>query len=225
MKIEDLEHADTRRILEWSFSTYGEDRIALSSAFGPSGVVLMHLASQVCPGARVFFVDTDFHFIETLAMVERLQAAMDVRIEVVRPAISVEDQADRFGEALYRTDPDRCCALRKVAPTQRVLRGLDAWLSALRRDQGPSRAATPVYEAKAVDGRPVAKINPLVRWTHADVWGHIVDHGLPYNPLHDADYPSVGCAPCTRPVQVGGDERAGRWAGTGKTECGLHTLI
>ncbi|MCB9547467.1 MAG: phosphoadenylyl-sulfate reductase [Myxococcales bacterium] len=225
MRTEELEHADTRRILEWSFQTFAPDRIALSSAFGPSGVVLMHLASQVSPGVRVFFVDTGFHFIETLAMVDRLQAAMDVRIDVVRPAISVEDQAERFGEALYRSDPDRCCALRKVAPTQRVLRGLDAWISALRRDQGPSRAHTPVYEGKAVDGRPVAKINPLVRWTNADVWGHIFDHGLPYNPLHDEDYPSVGCAPCTQRVVPGGDERAGRWAGSGKTECGLHTLI
>ena len=225
MGIDELELADTRRILEWTFQTFGQERVALSSAFGPSGVVLMHLTSQVAPGARVFFVDTGYHFAETLALGEQLQARMNLRIEIVQPALTVVEQAERFGADLFRTDPDKCCALRKVAPTQRVLRGLDAWIGALRRDQGETRARTPVYETKLVDGRPVAKVSPMVRWTNKDIWGHILAHDLPYNPLHDQDYPSVGCEPCTRPVTIGGGERDGRWAGTGKTECGLHTLL
>lgn len=225
MRIEDLELADTRRILEWTFRTFGTERVALSSAFGPSGVVLMHLASQVSPGARVFFVDTGYHFAETLEMAERLQARMNLQIEVVKPTLTLEAQAEQYGPDLFRTHPDQCCAIRKVAPTQAVLRGLDAWISALRRDQGETRAQTPVYERKQVDGRPVAKISPMVRWTNKDIWGHIFAHNLPYNPLHDEGYPSVGCAPCTSPVAIGGSERDGRWAGTGKTECGLHTIL
>lgn len=213
-----------RDTLAWVFDTYG-DRAALSTAFGPSGVALMHLAGEVNPGARVFFVDTGFHFDETLAMVERAHAAMNVTIEVLTPRISVEEQALVHGDQLYIIDPDRCCALRKVEPTQRMLDGLDAWVTALRRDQGPSRARTPIVEHKQHGGRTLAKVNPLVRWTSKDVWRYVIAHDLPYNPLHDQGYPSVGCWPCTQAATDPGDERSGRWAGKGKTECGLHTMI
>ncbi len=179
-----LEDASAEEALTWAYSTYG-DRAGMSTAFGPSGVVLMHL-------------------------------------EVVDPTPRALVEGDR----LHVFDPDRCCALRKVEPTQRVLAGLDAWLTALRRDQGPTRARTPVVEIKErPGGTPLAKVAPLARWTRKDVWRHIFTHELPYNALHDRGFDSVGCAPCTRPSTDPADERSGRWVGHAKTECGLHTMI
>lgn len=225
MALADLEAADARSILEWTYTHFDPERVGLSTAFGPSGVALMHLASTVYPGARVFFIDTGFHFPETLQMVDRIRERLPVDLQVITPTLSVDEQARRHGDALYVINSDKCCALRKVEPTQRMLKGLDVWFTALRRDQGPSRANTPVVQRKTVDGRPLLKIAPMVRWTQRDVWAHLFAHELPYNPLHDQDYPSVGCQPCTQPVSAGQDERAGRWAGKGKTECGLHTMI
>lgn len=224
MSVPEFESAAPSDILRWAYETFG-DRVALSTAFGPSGVALMHLAARVNPGARVFFIDTGFHFDETLEMAERVQRRLAVSVEILRPDLTVAEQAERFGDELYVVDPDRCCAMRKVEPTRRMLAGLDAWITGLRRDQGPTRADTPILDVRPVDGRTVYKISPLARWTRKDVWRHIFTHDLPYNPLHDQGYPSVGCAPCTRPVEAGGDERAGRWAGRSKTECGLHTRL
>lgn len=220
----DLEGASPRAVLEWAFETYG-DRAALSTAFGPSGVVLMHLAAEVNPGARVFFIDTGFHFPETLQMVDRVRERLAVDVQVLSPAITVTEQAAQHGDALYVINPDQCCEIRKVEPTRRMVSQLDAWVTGLRRDQGPSRADTPVLDRRLIDGRTVVKLSPLVQWTRKDVWRHIFAHGLPYNPLHDRDYPSVGCWPCTRPVGAGSDERAGRWSGRSKTECGMHTAL
>lgn len=220
-----LESSTTEEVLAWAYSTYG-DRVAMSTAFGPSGVVLMHLASRINPGAKVFFVDTGYHFEQTLQMVERIDQHLAVDIEVVRPQLTVEAQALVHGDRLHVVDPDRCCAMRKVEPTQRILADLDAWMTALRRDQGPSRANTPVVDVRPQpDGRILAKIAPLATWTRKDVWRHISAHGLPYNPLHDEGYGSVGCQPCTQPSTDASDERSGRWTGRGKTECGLHTMI
>jgi phosphoadenosine phosphosulfate reductase len=220
----DFEGESPRRILEWTFDRFG-DRAALSTAFGPSGVALMHLAAQVNPGARVFFVDTGFHFAETLEMIERVQARLAVNIQVIEPAITIAEQARRHGDALYVLNSDQCCAIRKVEPTRRMLSGLDSWITGLRRDQGKTRAATPVLEQRVIEGRTLVKVNPLVTWSRKDVWRHIFTHDLPYNPLHDENYPSVGCAPCTRPAVDAADERSGRWVGQNKTECGLHTSI
>lgn len=222
--LSDLDAESPRRILEWTYERFG-DRVAMSTAFGASGIALMHLASQVNPGARVFFVDTGFHFAETLAMIERVQAAMPVTIQVIEPAITVAEQARRHGDELYVINSDQCCAIRKVEPTRRMLSGLDAWITALRRDQGKTRAATPVVDRRVVDGRALVKVNPLVNWGRKDVWRHIFTHDLPYNPLHDEGYPSIGCAPCTRPAIDAADERSGRWVGQAKTECGLHTVL
>lgn len=219
-----LQQPDARTVLSWAYETYG-DRAAISTAFGPSGVALMHLASQINPGARVFFIDTGFHFPETLAMVDRIQARLDVQVEVIEPLISVAEQALEYGDELPVLDSNQCCSIRKVEPNKRLLRGLGAWITALRRDQGPSRANTPVLEIKQVDGRHLAKLNPLVTWKRQEVWQHIFAHDLPYNPLHDDGYPSVGCWPCTRRATDPDDERSGRWAGQNKTECGLHTAI
>ena len=220
-----LEGATTEEILAWAYSTYG-DRVAMSTAFGPSGVVMMHLASRMNPGARVFFVDTGYHFDETLSMVERIGRRLPLTIEVVQPELTVAQQALVHGDRLHVVDPDRCCAMRKVESTQRALSGLDAWMTALRRDQGPSRANTPVVDFRPQgDGRVLTKIAPLATWTKKDVWRHIFAHELPYNPLHDQGYPSVGCMPCTQPATDSSDERSGRWSGRTKTECGLHTMI
>jgi len=219
-----IENARSEDILAWAFDRF-EDRIALSTAFGPSGVVLMHLASQVKPGIRVFFVDTGFHFRETLDMLDRIRERLPVTIEVIKPELTVREQALQYGDELHVINSDRCCAMRKVEPTQRMLVGLDAWVTALRRDQGPSRAQLPVLENRMVNNREVAKINPLIHWTREEIWRHVFAHDLPYNPLHDQGYPSIGCAPCTRPATDPNDERSGRWIGRSKTECGLHTMI
>lgn len=219
-----LENGTPHDALSWVFETFG-DRAALSTAFGPGGIVLMHLASQVRPGAKVFFIDTGFHFDETMQMVDRIHSQMAVDIEVLKPALSLERQALVHGDSLHVVDPDRCCELRKIEPTQRMLSSLDAWVTALRRDQGPSRANLPVVDVRQIDGRELVKVNPLVTWTRKEIWRYIHAHQLPYNPLHDRGYPSVGCRPCTRPSHDSANERAGRWAGRSKTECGMHTQI
>lgn len=222
----DLEGRDARDILRWAFERYGE-RLAISTAFGPSGVVVLHLAAEINPAVRAFFLDTGYHFPETLAMVDRVRERLGLNVEVVQPDKTVllaEDPPEQTPR-LYARDGDRCCQIRKVDPTRIVLRGLDAWVAALRRDQGPSRANTPVLELKENEGRPIVKVNPLVAWDRKAVWNHIFQHDLPYNPLHDKGYPSVGCGPCTHAADGTTDERAGRWAGQAKTECGLHTQI
>lgn len=222
MQAPNFESAAPSDILRWTFATFG-DRVALSTAFGPSGITLMHLASRIRPGVRVFFVDTGFHFDETLELAERVRARLPVDLEIVQPELTVAEQARIYGDRLHVVDPDRCCGMRKVAPTRRVLAGLDAWVTGLRRDQGPTRASTPVLDAREIDGRTVYKLNPLAKWSRKDVWRHIFAHDLPYNPLHDQGYPSIGCAPCTAPIADQADERGGRWAGQSKTECGMHT--
>ena len=219
-----LANASSEDILSWAFDRFGQ-RVALSTAFGPSGIVLMHLASQIKPGVKVFFVDTGFHFPETLDTLAKIQDRLAVDVEILKPEITVDEQARRHGDELYVINSNKCCAIRKVEPTQRMLKNLDAWITGLRRDQGPTRAHLPAIENRDVDGRQLVKINPLIHWTREEVWRHIFAHDLPYNLLHDRGYPSVGCAPCTQPATDPNDERSGRWAGQSKTECGLHTLI
>lgn len=225
-ELPDLEGKDARDILAFALDRFGS-RTAISTAFGPSGVVVMHLASTLDPGIRAFFLDTGFHFPETLEMVDRVRARLGITVEVVRPDAAAVAVLDPEGapSRLHARDTDACCGLRKVEPTRRVLADLDAWITGLRRDQGPSRAATPVLEVKESEGRALVKVNPLVAWDRKAVWAYLFAHDLPYNPLHDRGYPSVGCWPCTRPAAADGDERAGRWAGEAKTECGLHTRI
>ena len=219
-----LETLSSREILRWAYQRVG-DRVAISTAFGPSGLVLMHLAAQVCPGAKVFFIDTGFHFQETLDMIDRVSSKVQVNIEVIKPEFTVQQQALVHGDALHVINPDKCCTMRKVEPTRRMMSQLDGWITALRRDQGASRAQTPIMEELSVSGRPVTKINPLVHWTREEIWRHIFAHDLPYNPLQDQGYASVGCEPCTQPASDPNDERSGRWSGRQKTECGLHTSL
>lgn len=196
---------------------------AVSTAFGPSGLCVMHMAQRFDPEVRAFYIDTGFAFPETEALLRRWVHEQRLNLLRVLPELTPEAQAEVHGEALWARDPDRCCAIRKVEPNNRVLASVDLWIAALRRDEGSTRKNTPVLQAVELpSGHPLLKLCPLVQWTNKDVWRYISDHQLPYNELHDRGYPSIGCTHCTRAIRPGEDERAGRWAGSLKKECGLH---
>lgn len=214
-----LERSSPREILEWGFERFAPD-IAMATGFGPSGIVLMHLVSQLRPETTVFYLDTGLLFPETEALRATLAERLGLVFTQVEPELSVGEQEAVYGPALWRRDPDRCCSLRKVAPLRRFLATQRAWITGLRRDQSPARAHIRPVAWDAGNG--LVKFCPLASWTAEDIWGYIHAHELPYNELHDAGYPSIGCIPCTRPVAPGEDERAGRWAGQAKTECGIH---
>jgi len=206
-------------IIAWAADRF-MPRLAATSSFQTQSVALLHLIGQVRPDLPVIFLDTGYHFPETLAYRDQLVAQFGLTLRIVRPAANATSGARAGGDALYRRDPDLCCYINKVEPMQRALAGLDAWISGIRRDQTAARAAIRTVEALP-DGR--LKINPLAAWTREDLWRYIHAHNLPAHPLFSQGYLSVGCAPCTSPVTRDQDERAGRWSGTGKTECGLHT--
>jgi phosphoadenosine phosphosulfate reductase len=195
-------------------------RIAIASSFGAEDVVLIHLAAQVRPDFRVFTLDTDFLFPATYALIDDLERRYRIKVERTRPRLTPEEQAREFGAALWSREPDQCCNLRKVEPLTKKLSELDAWVTGIRRDQAPTRANARKLDWDAKFG--LVKINPLADWKWEQVWEYIRFHEVPYNPLHDQSYPSIGCTYCTRPVQAGEDPRAGRWSGFQKTECGLH---
>jgi phosphoadenosine phosphosulfate reductase len=203
-----LEHASAEAVVAWAAVTFG-DRLCATTSL--TDAVLVDLVARVAPGTEIVFLDTQYHFPETLATLQRVRVRYPVRLTVTRP--------DRPLDDLWRTDTDACCGVRKIAPLDAVLAGKDAWLTGLRRADSPERAATPVVER---DGRGLVKVNPIARWTDADVAAYIAAHDVVVNPLVAAGFPSVGCWPCTRAVAAGEDRRAGRWAGTAKTECGLH---
>lgn len=214
-----LERQGPRAALAWARATFGQ-RLAVATGFGPSGIVILHLVSQIDPATKIFYLETDMLFGETLALRDRLQERLGVVVEAVHCGLSLGEQAARYGEALWRHDPDRCCALRKVAPLRRCLAEKGAWVTGIRRDQSPSRAATQVVAWDEANG--LIKINPLAAWTSDQGWEYIQAHDLPFNPLHQLGFPSLGCWTCTRAVLPGEDRRAGRWDGFTKTECGLH---
>ena len=195
-------------------------RIAIASSFGAEDVVLIHLAAQVRPDFRVFTLDTDFLFPATYALIDDLERRYRIKVERTRPRLTPEEQAREFGAALWSREPDQCCNLRKVEPLTKKLSELDAWVTGIRRDQAPTRANARKLDWDAKFG--LVKINPLADWKWEQVWEYIRSNEVPYNPLHDQSYPSIGCTYCTRPVQAGEDPRAGRWSGFQKTECGLH---
>lgn len=218
-----LEGARPEDILAWSFAEYAP-RIALSTAFGVEGCALIDMAVKIDPKVAVFTVDTDFLFPETRALIERLTERYGLNLTTLKGRVTKEEQEARHGLALYARDSDLCCALRKVEPTRRALVGLDAWVAGLRRDQGKSRAGIGVLERyDHDDGSPLVKVNPLARWTRNDTWRYVMANGVPYNELLDAGYKSIGCWPCTQSSD--GEERAGRWAGSNKKECGIHTFM
>ncbi|KNB53377.1 phosphoadenylyl-sulfate reductase [Streptomyces caatingaensis] len=213
----ELEDAPALEILRWAADTFGE-RFCVTSSM--EDAVVAHLASRVSPGVDVVFLDTGYHFPETLGTRDAVEAVMDVRVLTLTPAQTVAEQDAAYGPRLHDRDPDLCCALRKVRPLEAGLAGYDAWATGLRRDESPTRAHTPVVGWDARRGK--VKIAPIARWTQDDVAAYIAEHGVLVNPLLTDGYASIGCAPCTRRVRDGEDARAGRWAGLAKTECGLH---
>ena len=215
-----LEGAEPSEIIRWAAERYG-DRLTMATAFGPEGCLIIHWLAAVAPRTHVFNLDTGYQFAETLALRDRIARRYGIEVELARPDTTVEEYERRHGGPLHQVDPDRCCGDRKIAVVRRVLSRFDAWMTAIRRDQSPDRASTPIVGWDHKFG--VVKISPLATWTKARVWDAIVRAEVPYNPLHDRGYVSIGCQPCTRPVHAGEDERAGRWSGTAKTECGLHT--
>jgi phosphoadenosine phosphosulfate reductase len=218
---QELEELSPQEILAWAIDTY-RPRITLACSFGgPSGMVLLDMVMQVAPDTPVFYLDTDFLFLETHQLIAEAKRKYGINLQAVRPQLTVVQQAAEYGEALWERDPDRCCELRKVIPQREALRDFDAWITGLRRDQASTRKATPVVAWDNKFG--LAKIAPLARWDERAVWRYIYEHDVPYNQLHDWGYPSIGCTNCTRPVAPGEDLRAGRWSGFTKTECGLHT--
>jgi phosphoadenosine phosphosulfate reductase len=216
------ENWDTGQLLRWAFATYRR-HIAIASALGAEGVVLIDIASRIDPNVSVFMLDTQLLFPETYELAARIERRYNLKIERIYPARTPEEQAGYCGPALWNRNPDQCCSLRKVEPLERKLRQLKSWITSIRRDQTPARASTRKVEWD--DRFGLAKINPLADWTSEMVWSHIRKNNLPYNPLHDRNYPSIGCTHCTRPVSSNEDPRAGRWPGLPKTECGLHQRI
>ena len=215
----ELEDASAEDVLRWAGDTFG-DRFAITGSMG-TDTVLSHLASKVLPGIEVLFLDTGYHFPETIGTRDAVDAVYDVRVRTLLPILSVAQQDEQYGPRLYETNPDLCCAMRKVDPLDAALGDYDAWGSGVRRDEGPARAGTPVVGFDAKRGK--LKISPLARWTQADVEAYAAKHGTLVNPLVWDDYASIGCAPCTRRTAPGEDVRSGRWSGLSKTECGLHT--
>lgn len=213
----ELEGADARDVVRWAVRTFGGD-VAVAASM--QDAVLTHLVSQEAPGVDVLFIDTGYHFAETLETRRRVERLLPVSVVDVRARQSVAEQDAEHGPRLHDTDPDLCCFLRKVDPLARALEPYRAWFSGVRRDETPSRAGTPVVAWD--EAHDMVKVNPLVRWSAADVSAYQERHRLPVNPLTRQGFPSIGCAPCTRRVAPGEDPRSGRWSGSAKIECGIH---
>ena len=219
---ERFEGSEPLAILAWAAGRFAP-RLGMATGFGPEGCVLIDLIGRNRLAIDLFTLDTGVLFPETYALWRRLEGRYGLTIRAVQPSQTLAEQAATHGDALWKIDPDKCCQLRKVEPLAREAAKLDAWISAIRRDQTPERAGARIVERDRRFG--LVKINPLVTWTQRDVWTYLLDHGVPYNPLHDLGYPSIGCQPCTSPVSDGEDPRAGRWRGSGKRECGIHLPI
>ena len=207
--------------LSWAFETFGTN-VAVSSAFGAEGMVLIDMASRIRKDFRLFTIDTEFLFPETYNLMDRIEEKYGITIERVYSSLSPEEQERVHGDALWGRNPDLCCNLRKVEPLRRKLSELNAWITSIRSDQTSARSGAKRIEWDAKFG--LLKINPIIDWSSKQVWRYIHDHDVPYNALHDQDFPSIGCTHCTRAVRPGEDPRAGRWPGLNKTECGLHII-
>lgn len=207
-------------VLKWAFHHY-QNEIVYACSFGAEGIVLIDLISKVNNQAKIVFLDTGLHFPETYELIDKVKKRYPaLQINKVHPQTSLEEQAKWYGEDLWKENPNFCCYMRKIAPLQDALKDVKAWISGLRREQSPSRSQTEFINKDNKFKK--IKICPLIHWTWNDIMSYIEINKLPYNPLHDKGYPSIGCAPCTNPVLESGDFRSGRWAGISKTECGLH---
>lgn len=213
----ELEEASASEILRWAADTFGEKFCVASSM---QDTVLAHLASSVVPGVDVLFLDTGYHFAETLGTADAAATVLPINLVTVRPRQTVDEQDATLGPELFRRNPDLCCQLRKNAPLVGALRPYEAWATGARREESPTRSTTPVVSWDARRGK--VRLAPLARWSQQDVDDYITEHGLLTNPLLSDGFPSIGCEPCTRRVEPGEDSRAGRWAGFAKTECGIN---
>jgi phosphoadenosine phosphosulfate reductase len=222
-----VEAATPQEILKWAVQTYGE-KLTMATAFGAEGCVILDMLAKIRDEIGVFpdvfNLDTGYQFGQTLALKSQIEKKYGITIRAVSPdegivAAEAKSKAED-GVPLYKSNPNACCYWRKVVPLKDALAGFEAWVTAIRRDQTPERAATPIVGQDKQF--PLVKINPLANWTKDMVWDYIKTNGVPYNPLHDQNFPSIGCWPCTRPVAPDQDDRAGRWAGSEKRECGIH---
>ena len=217
---ESFESAAPQEIIAWAVEQFCPD-LALSSSFQTQSVPLLHMVREIKPDMRIFFLDTGMHFWDTLFFREHLEQIWDLNIVDLRPDEKWRVVLRHFGTDLPETDPNLCCYIRKVQPMQKALKGLDAWITGIRRDQTEHRARAKILEYKR--DHELLRVAPLLNWTGDQVWAYIEQNDLPRHPMPHTQYPSIGCKPCTRAIQLGEGERAGRWDGKGKTECGLHT--
>jgi phosphoadenosine phosphosulfate reductase len=223
----EFETASATQILRWAFEQFGTGA-AIGTSFQGAGLVTIHHAAVAGLPLPVFTIDTGLLFPETVELKARLERFFGIVIEALHPEYTVEQQAEQLGLELWGRNPDLCCTLRKVEPLQRKLGTLDAWVTGLRREQSAGRSGIQIlelYEFDRLREKNILKVNPLAGWSRDQVWDYIRQHGIPYNPLMDRGYRSIGCKPCTGLVGPGEDDRAGRWTGFDKTECGIHTFL
>ena len=217
-----LETASPEEIIAWGVERYAP-YLTMATAFGPEGCVILSMLARIAPETYVFNLETGYQFPETLELRDRIAERYGIEVDLLQPELSVPEYEAVHGGPLYRINPNQCCFDRKIKTLQRASQVMHAWMSGIRRDQSADRAQAPIVGWDKRFG--LVKISPLANWTKKDVWKRITDENIPYNPLHDKGYPSIGCWPCTRAVEAGeADERAGRWSGMQKTECGLHTI-
>ncbi|KRF21982.1 phosphoadenylyl-sulfate reductase [Paenibacillus sp. Soil787] len=215
---EEFENQSPEAVLKLAVDMFPS--LTLACSFGAEDVVLVDMLQKINPNVDIFYLDTNVHFAETYDTRDRLEQHYGTKFVQVLPKLTLDEQAEKFGDELWKTDANQCCNIRKVDPLTDILKNYDAWITGIRRDQAPTRANAKKVEYDVKFG--LIKFNPLAGWTSEDVWNYIRENDVIYNPLHDRNYPSIGCTHCTRPVAEGEDPRAGRWASIEKTECGLH---
>lgn len=216
-----LESATPEEIIRWAADRFAP-HLTMATAFGPEGCVILAMLAKIAPETYIFNLETGYQFQQTLDLRDRIAEKYGIEVDLLQPELSVPEYEAMHGGPLYTTNPNQCCFDRKVKTLRKAAAGHHAWMSGIRRDQSADRAAASVV---AWDKKfNLVKISPLANWTKKDVWARIAEEDIPYNPLHDQGFPSIGCWPCTRAIAEGeNDERAGRWSGTAKTECGLHS--
>lgn len=217
----ELDGQSPQAILKWAVRHF-HPKLMMATAFGPEGCCIIHMLAEIEPNVHIINLDTGYQFTETLELRERILSRYGIAVKYIQPALTVVQYEKEHGGPLYTHRPDQCCFDRKVLPLRQAVQGFAAWISAIRGDQTEHRKAADIVQWDPKFN--LVKVNPLLRWTKKDVWGMIHQFDVPYNPLHDRGYPSIGCWPCTAAVEEGGDERSGRWAGSAKKECGLHVI-